>query len=173
MAVLLLEGGDCVSDRLACVVVVAVLLYSCLHIEREVFLQDVINDFRKGLILLEDGGLLRREHRAYIIHRSGAKWAVDYWMVFAEGTGDGGPDRVHVIPNPRGDNLAARHSRIGNQEPEILRQSDLVIVPSIFRTRATEYFLWRVHVITGGWCAWWRGPPKGFDFFFFFFDRDE
>ena len=93
-------------------------------------------------------------------------------MVFAEGTGDGGSDRVHVVTDPGGDDLATWHCRIRDQEPKILGRSDLVVVPSLFGTGTAEDFLWWVHVITGWWRAWWCRPGADLNFFFFL-DWDE
>ena len=73
MAVLVLECCNGVGYRLVCVIIVAVLLDSCNNIKGKMFLQDVINNFQEGLILPEDGCLLRSEWRAYVIDRSGVK----------------------------------------------------------------------------------------------------
>jgi hypothetical protein len=58
MYVLLLELADCHLDHLAGIVIVAKLLYFCLHIKWEVFLDDVVNDVWERLVLAEDSGLI-------------------------------------------------------------------------------------------------------------------
>jgi hypothetical protein len=108
MTELLLELDNCVGDGLAGVVIVAELLNSCLHIKGEVLLHYVINNVRKGVILPEDGYLFWSEQRAWVVHRSRMEQACDDWVVFAKCARDGGSDRIKIIFDPRGNDLAVR-----------------------------------------------------------------
>jgi hypothetical protein len=58
MHILFLKLGNGHLDCLVGVVIVAELLDSCLDIIHEVFLDNIVYNIRKGLILMEDGGLI-------------------------------------------------------------------------------------------------------------------
>jgi hypothetical protein len=68
MHVLLLELADGHLNGLPGIVIVMKLLDTCLHIKQEVFLDDVVNNIQKGLVLAEDGGLIQGEWRTGVVH---------------------------------------------------------------------------------------------------------
>ena len=105
----------------------------------KMFLQDVINDCREGLILSEDGCLLRSEWRAYVIDRSGAKGTRDNRVVLTKCARDGGSDGIEIIFDPRGNNLAVWNGRVRDEEPEILGGSNLVVSPFFSWVCATKH----------------------------------
>ena len=117
----------------------AVLLDSCNNIKGKMFLQDVINDCQEGFILLEDGCLLRSEWRAHVIDQSGVKGTRDNRVVLSKCAGDGGSDGIEIIFDPRGYDLAVWNGGIRDEELEILRGFNLVVLPFFSWVCATEH----------------------------------
>jgi hypothetical protein len=119
-----------------------------------VFLDDIINDIQKGLILAEDSSLIRGEQRTGVVYWRWPEQTHDDWVVLAKSTRDAGPNWIEVVLDPGGNDLVAQNGWVWDQELEILRFADLIVFSIFTWVCTTEVFSWGVachHLLVACW----------------------